>query len=107
MKIYQSAGPRNALPSMHTLISWICIIGIRMDKKIPKFHVTWVWVLNVAIIISTQTTKQHYIIDLIVAIAIAETAYWLLRNSKLAHWLEKTITGWNKKLNLDYDEIEE
>ncbi len=104
MKIYMSAGPRNALPSMHTLISWICIIGIRMDKKIPKIHVIWVWVLNVAIIISTQTTKQHYIIDLIASIAIAEVAYWLLRNSKLALWLEKIFTGWNKKLKIDFED---
>ena len=104
MKIYQSAGPRNALPSMHTLISWICIIGVRMTKKIPKYHILWIWVLNLAIIISTQTTKQHYIIDSIVAIAIAEAAYWILRNSKFAHWLEKTFTRWNQKFDLDFDD---
>lgn len=104
MKIYMSAGPRNALPSMHTLISWICIIGIRMDKKIPKIHIIWVWVLNIAIIISTQTTKQHYIIDLIASVAIAEAAYWLLRNSKFALWLETIFTSWNKKLNIDFED---
>lgn len=104
MKIYMSAGPRNALPSMHTLISWICIIGIRMDKKIPKIHVIWVWILNVAIILTTQTTKQHYVIDLIAAMVIAEVAYWVFRNSKLALWLEKIFTTWNKKLNIDFED---
>ncbi|XMB72664.1 phosphatase PAP2 family protein [Mycoplasmatota bacterium WC30] len=104
MWIYQSAGPRNALPSMHTLISWICILGIRMDKKIPKYHIIWVWVINLAIIIATQTTKQHYIIDAIVSIAMAEAAYWILRDRKLSKWLQKIFSSFNQKLNLNWDD---
>ncbi|HPJ24159.1 MAG TPA: hypothetical protein PK113_04535, partial [Bacillota bacterium] len=29
MWIYKAAGPRNALPSMHTLMSWLAIVGLR------------------------------------------------------------------------------
>lgn len=103
MWIYKSAGPRNALPSMHTLMSWICIIAVRMDKKMPKKIVLLTWIFNLAIIISTQTTKQHYIIDLLVAMALAEAAYWILRNSKFALWLNKVFSNLNGKLNLDWD----
>lgn len=105
MLIYKSAGPRNALPSMHTLMSWICIIAVRMDKNFPKKLGILTWIFNLAIIISTQTTKQHYIIDLIVAIALAESAYWILRNSKFALWLKKIFSRLNGKFNLDWDGI--
>ena len=105
MWIYQSAGPRNALPSMHTLISWICIIGVRRDKSIPKGYVIITWVINLAIIISTQTTKQHYIIDLIAAMIIAETTYWLIKDSKFVKWIKKSVTKLNQKLKLDWDGI--
>ncbi len=101
--IYQAAGPRNALPSMHTLMSWIAIIGARIDKKM---HIGWkimIWVISMAIIISTQTLKQHYIIDLVVAVAIAEAAYWIFRNSKLTTWLKTFFTKLNRRHNLDWD----
>ncbi len=103
MWIYQSAGPRNALPSMHTLMCWLAIIGARFDKKMPIYHKIIIWVFSLAIIISTQTLKQHYIIDLIVAIALAEGAYWLFRKSKFVTWLERIFTKINQKLNIDWD----
>ena len=105
MWIYKSAGPRNALPSMHTLISWLCIIGVRRDKSIPKGLVIFSWIMNLAIIISTQTTKQHYIIDAIAAVIIAEVTYWIIRDSKFTKWLNRTISKWNKHFNLDWDGV--
>ena len=105
MWIYMSAGPRNALPSMHTLISWICIIGVRMDKRIPKGLVIFTWIMNLAIIIATQTTKQHYIIDALVALTLAELTYWLVRDSKLAKWLEKLFNRLTSKCKLEWDGI--
>lgn len=101
--IYKAAGPRNALPSMHVLMSWLAIIGLRLDKKIALGHRIAIWVISLAIIISTQTLKQHYIIDLIVAIALAEAAYWIFRNSKFPRWLEDKFTRINRRYNLDWD----
>ncbi len=101
MLIYQSAGPRNALPSMHTLMSWITIIGIRHDKSIPKIYKIIVWTIALAIIISTQTLKQHYIIDLIVGILLAEGTYHLVRNGKIVSWIRKFIIKINSKFNLE------
>ena len=105
MTIYMSAGPRNALPSMHTLNSWLCILGIRGNKSIPKWIIILTWIFNVAIIISTQTTKQHYIIDTIVALAIAEAVYWIVRNTRFTRWLEKVFSKLNTKYGLDWDGI--
>ncbi len=105
MMIYMAAGPRNALPSMHTLNSWICILGVRGNKNIPKWIVILTWIFNIAIIISTQTTKQHYIIDSIVALTLAESAYWILRNTKFTKWLEHIFSKLNSKYGLDWDGI--
>ena len=101
MTIYQAAGPRNALPSMHTLMSWLCVIAVRMDKKMPSVIKIVIWVLSIAIIIATQTLKQHYIIDLIVGLLLAEVAFWILKNSKLVEIVKKWFTNLNKKLKLE------
>jgi len=105
MWIYQAAAPRNALPSMHTLMCWLAIFGVRMNKNMHISHKIVIWTLSLAIIISTQTLKQHYIIDLIVAIVLAEAAYWTLKNSRFAKWLEKIFTRLNLRLNLDWDGV--
>jgi membrane-associated phospholipid phosphatase len=101
MNIYQAAGPRNALPSMHTLMSWWCIIGLRIDKSVPIIIKVVIWVLSLSIIISTQTLKQHYIIDLIAGVALAEAAYWLLKNSKLITVFKNLMERLGKKLKLN------
>jgi membrane-associated phospholipid phosphatase len=74
--IYSGAGPRNALPSMHVLLSWITIIAARRNCKYPIALRYFIVSMGLTIIISTQTVKQHYIIDLIAAIIIAEATYW-------------------------------
>lgn len=99
--IYNAAGPRNANPSMHTLISWLCVLGIRLDKTMPKPAKILVWFLALAIIIATQTLKQHYIIDAITAVIIAEGFYWLIKGSKAVNVSKHAFDRLNKRFNLD------
>jgi len=99
--IYNAAGPRNANPSMHVIMSWLAILGARMDKKMPLFSKIIIWVLGVAICISTQTLKQHYIIDLVTGLILVEGFYWIIRKSKMVSWVENLFTRWNKKLKLE------
>ncbi len=84
-------------------MSWVAIIAVRADKNMPVIHKVHIWVINILIIVSTQTLKQHYIIDSIVAIALAEAAYWVLRNTKFSHWFETFFTRLNNRLNIDWD----
>jgi len=99
--IYNSAGARNANPSMHCLMSWLCILGARMDKKMPKGIKIGITVFAFLICVSSQTLKQHYIIDFISAVALAEGFYWLLRNSKAIDRLQQLFLRINVKLGLD------
>lgn len=100
MWIYQSAGPRNALPSMHTINSWLVILALRHDKEMPKFIKIFMFSLSILIIVSTQTLKQHYIIDSIAGIFITEGLYWIILKSKfdlkVGHW----FTLWGVKWHL-------
>jgi len=89
------------MPSIHTLLSWLCIIAIRMDKKMPITAKIIIAFLAIGIIISTQTIKQHYIIDSIVGLALAELAYWTLRNSKIVNIFSNNITKFNQKLKIE------
>jgi len=104
MFIYNAAGPRNALPSMHCVMCWCAVCGVRNDKSLPVVGKIVLWVLSIAIIISTQTTKQHYIIDTIAAIAICESVYWLLKKTKISLWFQQVMTRLNQKLRIDWDE---
>jgi len=101
MWIYAAAGPRNANPSMHCLMSWLAILGARMDRKMPKAAKIAIWVIAIAICVSTQTLKQHYVIDLITGIALPEAAYWLLRNARAVGRLEYHFTKANLLLRLE------
>lgn len=99
MFIYRSAGPRNALPSMHTINSWILIVGARLDKKMPKGIKILIFALSLSIIIATQTLKQHYIIDLIAGVAIAESLFWIVFKSKIylpiGQWFDRLSVKWH------------
>lgn len=104
MTIYKSAGPRNALPSMHTISSWIVILGVRLDERMPKLSKIILWLISIAIIISTQTLKQHYIIDLIAGVLIAEGLFWLVIKSKLYKYFGKVFQFISYKLHLSKKE---
>lgn len=102
--IYNSAGARNANPSMHCMMSWMVIIGARLDKKMPTLAKIVIWVIGLSICISTQTLKQHYIIDLITGIALVEGFYWILKNSKIVISIQNFFSKINQKLHLDWKE---
>lgn len=101
VSIYEAAGPRNALPSLHTVQSWGAIIALRMIKKSRLLPKIIIWTIGLSIIISTQTLKQHYIIDVIVALALTEAFYWIVKDTKLVTWVENFFTNINLKLGIE------
>ena len=86
----------NLFPSIHCLVSWFCFIGIRGQKSIPRAYRIFSCVFAVLVFVSTQVTKQHYIIDVIGGIAVAEAAYYLTHHTQFYRSVEKwmdRITG--------------
>lgn len=72
---YSIDSATNLLPSIHCFASWLCWIGIRGNRNIPKWYRVFSLLFAVAVCISTLTVKQHVIADVFFSIALAETCY--------------------------------
>lgn len=78
LKFLYSIDPANNLfPSIHCLVSWYCYAGIRNSKTVPKWYKYFSLFIAIMICISTVTTKQHVIIDVIGGVLLAEITWQL------------------------------
>jgi len=73
--LYAADPADNLFPSIHCLSSWICVIAVRDQKRIPNVYKAVTVVLAIMVCISTLTTKQHVIVDVIAGILLAEISY--------------------------------
>lgn len=81
--VYQMDLPTNLFPSIHCLVSWFCFIGIRKSKKIPKWYKVFSCIFAIMVCLSTQFTKQHYLIDVAGGIILAELCYYCANHTHL------------------------
>ena len=75
--LYRIDAADNLFPSIHCLVSWFCWIGVRKRKEIPCIYRYFSLIAAVAVCISTLTTRQHVIYDVVGGILIAEGCYFL------------------------------
>ncbi|MGN0334484.1 MAG: phosphatase PAP2 family protein [Lachnospiraceae bacterium] len=73
--LYQVDSPSNLFPSIHCLVSWLSYIGIRGKKHIPVWYRLFSCLMALAVFLSTLTTKQHVIVDVIGGVLLAEICY--------------------------------
>ena len=73
--LYTVDAADNLFPSIHCLVSWFCWIGIRKNKEIPVAYRWFSLLFAVAVCISTLTTRQHVIADVIGGVLLAEICY--------------------------------
>jgi membrane-associated phospholipid phosphatase len=81
--IYQNDSPEhpiNLFPSFHCLISWFCYIGVRKQENIARWYRIGAVVFAILICLSTQFVKQHYLVDLIGGVVLAETVFSIVHN---------------------------
>lgn len=104
--IYQIDPALNLFPSIHCLVSWFCFIGIRRSKKIPLWYKVFSCIFAVLVFASTQFTKQHYLIDIVGGVLIAELSYFIAYHTKVYLGVERFFTWVNKGLfgSVNYDE---
>lgn len=89
--VYATDAADNLFPSIHCLVSWFCYIGIRGRKEIPKWYRGFSCIFAILVFISTQVTKQHYIIDVIGGIIIAELTFYIAFRTNWYRPLEKVF----------------
>lgn len=74
--LYRIDAPVNLFPSIHCLVSWLCWVGVRSRKDLPRWYRRLSFWMAIAVCVSTLTTKQHVMWDVIGGIALAECSYW-------------------------------
>ena len=75
--VYGVDSASNLFPSIHCLVSWFCVIGIRKQKNIPTGYKIFSVVMALAVCVSTLTTKQHVFVDVIAGVTLAEVCHWI------------------------------
>lgn len=93
-QVYHMDAPAKLFPSIHCLVSWFCFIGIRGRKNIPRAYRVFSCLFAILVFVSTQVTKQHYLIDIAGAVVIAESCFYLSFH-----------TGWYRAVEKVFDKI--
>ncbi|MDO5422166.1 MAG: phosphatase PAP2 family protein [Eubacteriales bacterium] len=75
--VYALDEPTNLFPSIHCLTSWYCYIGIRGQKGVSRWYQYFSLFFAVLVCASTQFTKQHYLVDVIGGVGLAQICYSL------------------------------
>ena len=72
--LYSIDAPTNCLPSLHVALGWIAAMGIGEEKRRWR---GWALLWAALISLSTLTTKQHYLIDVLAGLCVAALC-WVL-----------------------------
>lgn len=96
--LYSIDQPANLFPSIHCLVSWMCYIGIRGNERVPKWYRAFSCIFALLVVISTQTTKQHYIADAIAGILIAEVLFAMNKRLSIYRYVQHFFDKINRKL---------
>lgn len=79
--LYQVDAADNLFPSIHCLTSAFCFIAVRDNKKVSKWYKAVSFLIAAGICVSTLTTRQHVLIDVIAGIALSELSWWFVEKS--------------------------
>ena len=96
--LYQIDAADNLFPSIHCLVSWLCWIGVRKRKDIPVLYRYFSLAMAVAVCISTLTTRQHVIADVVCGVALAEVCFILSGYTKVRGYYSTSLSFIKSKL---------
>lgn len=94
--LYQLDQPVNLFPSIHCLVSWLCWIGVRKNNHVPRFYQWFSLITAILICISTLTTRQHVLVDVVGGIVLAEFSYYLSGFHRIRSIYARIINFTNK-----------
>lgn len=84
--LYQMDAADNLFPSIHCLNSWFCYIAVRGRREIPLWYQRFSFWAALAVFVSTLTTKQHVIADVIGGALLAEVTWQIAGRTHLGAW---------------------
>lgn len=81
--LYSVDAADNLFPSLHCLTSWLCWIGVRKRRDIHGWYRWASLVIAILVCISTLTTYQHVIADVVAGILIAEGCHFIAGRNRV------------------------
>lgn len=67
--------PWNTFPSLHVALSWFIALSFKREGELKyRFFTTWAFLIS----LSTLFLKQHYLIDVFAAYALARFIRWIM-----------------------------
>jgi membrane-associated phospholipid phosphatase len=96
--VYRMDRPTNLFPSIHCMDSWICFLGLCGRKDLPKAYRVFTGVFALAVCISTLTTRQHVLADVVAGILLAQGTMALSRWFHWGGWFERCFVRLDRKL---------
>ncbi|MCQ2547864.1 MAG: phosphatase PAP2 family protein [Clostridia bacterium] len=94
--VYAADTPINLFPSLHVQYSLMCAVGIYKVNDAPKWLKYATVIFVILIILATQFTKQHYIIDILGSIEIMIIAYFINKFTKTDRILHRILDKYEK-----------
>jgi membrane-associated phospholipid phosphatase len=76
--------PLNCLPSLHVSSVTICLATLRHDTRWGRRGFWLTLPMGLAMVLSTLTFKQHYLLDVIAGAALGLGSWWLARLARPA-----------------------
>ncbi|ETP73262.1 PAP2 superfamily protein [Lachnospiraceae bacterium JC7] len=89
--VYRMDAADNLFPSIHCLTSQFCFIAVRKCSFVPRWYKIFSIIAAALICISTLTTKQHVLADVLMGIALAEASYGLVKVTGLSRLYSRVI----------------
>lgn len=100
--LYSIDQPTNLFPSIHCLVSWFCFIGIKNRNDIPKWYKGFSCIFAILVFISTQVTKQHYLVDVAGGVLLAEITFYISRRTEAYRYVKKFYERINSWIATEY-----
>ena len=79
--LYRVDAADNLFPSIHCLTSAFCFIAVNHNEKIPKWYKAVSFLIVFGICISTLTTRQHVLADVIAGVALSQLSWIFVEKS--------------------------
>lgn len=90
--LYNVDAADNLFPSIHCLTSCFCFIAVRGNDKVPQWYRVVSLLIAVSICISTLTTKQHVLIDVVAGAALSEISWLIVEKTGFSKWYADIIS---------------
>ena len=87
--IFAADKPISLFPSIHCLESWMCFRTATMMAKRNRWYITTQFVFTLLVFASVVLVKQHFFIDIIGGIVVAEIGLFVYKKWDKTHLFEK------------------